>query len=40
MQIVEKRGVYVAIPEEPLKPLTAERVRETQEALRDRYHEG
>ena len=36
VQIVEKRGVYVAVPEEPLKPLTAEMVRETQEAIRDR----
>ncbi len=40
MRIVEKRGVYVATPEEPLKPLTAEMVRETQETLRARYHEG
>lgn len=36
IRIVEKQGVYVAIPEEPMEPLTAKMVREIQEAVRDR----
>ena len=39
IQIVEKQGIFVAIPERPLKPLSAESVREIQESLRNRFDE-
>ena len=39
VRIVKKGDVYVAVPDKPLPPLTAELVRETQEAIRDRHLE-
>ncbi len=40
IRVVEKGGVYVAVPSGPVEPLTAETVRATQEARRDRHAEG
>lgn len=40
IRVVEKGGVFVAVPSEPVEPLTAETVRATQKAIRDRHLEG
>ena len=37
VRIVKKGKVFVALPEDPSEPLTAEVVRRTQEAVRERH---
>lgn len=39
IQIVNKQGIFIAIPEKPLKALTAESVLKIQESLRNRFDE-
>lgn len=37
VRIVKKGEVFVAVPEDPSEPLTAEVVRRTREAVRERH---